>query len=75
MVEEKPKTDLLIEDEKMKNCPHCGGDKITGPHHKRETRISPVVLAYTCITCNYTQYVHTGDSKFLRSMNIKPTKL
>lgn len=72
MVEEKPKSYIRIENEKMKYCPICGGKTITGPHHKRETKVSPVVLAYTCVTCQYVQYVHTGDSKFLKGMSIEP---
>jgi DNA-directed RNA polymerase subunit M/transcription elongation factor TFIIS len=76
MVEEgEPKVSIRIEDKKMECCPLCGCKKITGPHHKRETSVSPVVLAYTCTKCSYTQYVHTGDSKFLKSVNIVPTKL
>lgn len=75
MVEEKPKSYIRIEDEKMEYCPICGGKKITGPHLKRKTNVSPVALAYTCVTCQYTQYVHTDDSKFLKSVNITPTEL
>ena len=73
MVKPGEPTELKIDDEKMERCPICQGTKIRGPHHKRQTAVSPVVLAYTCITCEYTQYVHTEDSKFLKSVGVKPT--
>lgn len=63
---------LTIHDEKMVMCPICAGSKIGGPQHKRETEKTPACLAYTCQDCGYTQYVHTADSKFLKSVNIKP---
>jgi len=72
MVEEKPKSYIRIENEKMEYCPVCGSKRITGPHHKRETNVTPIVLAYTCGKCQYVQYVHTENSKFLKGMNIEP---
>ena len=63
---------LTIDDEKMKACPICAGSKISKPQNKRETEKTPECLAYTCGDCGYTQYVHTADSKFLKSVNIKP---
>lgn len=63
---------VKIDDEKMAECPICGGKAIKGPHYKRASKKTPVVLAYTCNRCSYTQYVHTGDNLFLKSMRIKP---
>ena len=63
---------VQIDDEKMQECPICSGKAIKGPHYKRATQTTPIVLAYTCNRCSYTQYVHTGDNLFLKSVMIKP---
>lgn len=64
---------VQIDEKRMEECPLCGGKKFKGPQHKRATEFTPDCLAYECVKCNYTQYVHTADSKFLKSMGIKPT--
>lgn len=66
---------MTIHDNKMVMCPLCAGTKIGKPQHKRETANTPPCLAYPCLDCGYTQYVHTPDSKFLKSVNIEPTNL
>lgn len=63
---------IQIDDRKMKACPLCGGTKIGGPGHKPATDTTPKALTYTCSRCKYTQYVHTGDNMFLKSVMIEP---
>ena len=61
-----------IDDEKMEECLICSSKAIRGPHYKRASKNTPICLAYTCNRCSYTQYVHTGDNLFLKSVNIRP---
>lgn len=63
---------IKIDDRKMETCPVCGGANITGPGHKPASEATPTCLTYTCGKCRYTQYVHTGDSLFLKSVMIRP---
>ncbi len=64
---------IHIEDNVMAVCPKCGHKKIKGPTLKEANQHAPERLVYKCAKCEYVQYVHTYDSKFLKSMCVKPT--